>query len=174
MLVGINLLREGLDLPEVSLVAILDADKEGFLRSARSLIQTIGRAARNVNGTVILYADVITDSMRRAIDETNRRRTVQEALQPRARHHAADDQEGDPANPLVEIGEADYVTIPVAAEGEEEYRTAEDLSRAVARLRREMRDAAKDLEFERAAELRDRLQHLEAREIELRTGVRVS
>ena len=173
VLVGINLLREGLDIPEVSLVAVLDADKEGFLRSERSLIQTIGRAARNVNGTVILYADAITDSMRRAIDETNRRRTLQEEFN---REHGITPQTVKKAiqESLIEICEADYVTISVAAEGEEEYRTAEDLSRAVARLRREMRDAAKDLEFERAAELRDRLQHLEAREIELRTGVRVS
>jgi excinuclease ABC subunit B len=173
VLVGINLLREGLDIPEVSLVAVLDADKEGFLRSERSLIQTIGRAARNVNGTVILYADAVTDSMRRAIDETNRRRTLQEEFN---REHGITPQTVKKAiqESLIEVCEADYVTIPVAAEGEEEYRTAEDLSRAVARLRREMRDAAKDLEFERAAELRDRLQHLEAREIELRTGVRVS
>jgi excinuclease ABC subunit B len=173
VLVGINLLREGLDIPEVSLVAVLDADKEGFLRSERSLIQTIGRAARNVNGTVILYADAVTDSMRRAIDETNRRRTLQDQFN---REHGITPQTVKKAiqESLVEICEADYVTIPVAAEGEAEYRTAEDLSRAVARLRREMRDAAKDLEFERAAELRDRLQHLEAREIELRTGVRVS
>jgi excinuclease ABC subunit B len=173
VLIGINLLREGLDIPEVSLVAVLDADKEGFLRSARSLIQTIGRAARNVNGTVILYADAVTDSMRRAIDETNRRRTLQEQFN---REHGITPQTVKKAiqESLIEICEADYVTIPVAAEGEEEYRTAEDLTRAVARLRREMRDAAKDLEFERAAELRDRLQHLEAREIEMRTGVRVS
>ena len=173
VLVGINLLREGLDIPEVSLVAVLDADKEGFLRSERSLIQTIGRAARNVNGTVILYADAVTDSMRRAIDETDRRRTLQEEYN---REHGITPQTVKKAiqESLIEVCEADYVTIPVAAEGEEEYRTAEDLSRAVARLRREMRDAAKDLDFERAAELRDRLQHLEAREIELRTGVRVS
>jgi excinuclease ABC subunit B len=173
VLVGINLLREGLDIPEVSLVAVLDADKEGFLRSERSLIQTIGRAARNVNGTVILYADAVTDSMRRAIDETNRRRSLQEQFN---REHGITPQTVKKAiqESLIEVCEADYVTIPVAAEDEEEYRTAEDLSRAVARLRREMREAAKDLEFERAAELRDRLQHLEAREIELRTGVRVS
>jgi excinuclease ABC subunit B len=173
VLVGINLLREGLDIPEVSLVAVLDADKEGFLRSERSLIQTIGRAARNVNGTVILYADAVTDSMRRAIDETNRRRSLQEQYN---REHGITPQTVKKAiqESLIEICDADYVTVPIAAEGEEEYRTAEDLSRAVARLRREMRDAAKDLEFERAAELRDRLQHLEAREIELRTGVRVS
>jgi excinuclease ABC subunit B len=173
VLVGINLLREGLDIPEVSLVAVLDADKEGFLRSARSLIQTIGRAARNVNGTVILYADANTDSMRRALDETNRRRALQQQFN---QEHDITPQTVKKAiqESLIEVCEADYVTIPVAAEDEEEYRTAEDLARAVARLRREMRDAAKDLEFERAAELRDRLQHLEALEIELRTGVRVS
>jgi excinuclease ABC subunit B len=122
---------------------------------------------------VILYADTVTDSMRRAIDETNRRRHLQEQFN---REHGITPQTVKKAiqESLIEICDSDYVTIPVAAEGEEEYRTAEDLSRAVARLRREMRDAAKDLEFERAAELRDRLQHLEAREIELRTGVRVS
>ncbi len=95
VLVGVNLLREGLDLPEVSLVAILDADKEGFLRSGTSLIQTIGRAARNVNAEVILYADRVTDSMQRAIDETNRRRELQLRVQRRARHHAGDGEVGD-------------------------------------------------------------------------------
>ena len=95
VLVGINLLREGLDLPEVSLVAILDADKEGYLRSARSLIQTIGRAARNVEGKVIMYADAMTDSMREAIDETDRRRAQAGRVQRGARHHAAVDREGD-------------------------------------------------------------------------------
>jgi excinuclease ABC subunit B len=171
-LVGINLLREGLDIPEVSLVAVLDADKEGFLRSARSLIQTIGRAARNVNGTVILYADAVTDSMRRAIDETSRRRTLQEeynrerGITPRTVSKAIQES-------LIEICEADYVTVPIAAEEEESYRSADDLARAIAALRKEMREAAQALEFERAAELRDRLQHLEARELELRTGVAV-
>ena len=95
VLVGINLLREGLDLPEVSLVAILDADKEGFLRSEQSLIQTIGRAARNSSGKAILYADRITDSMKRAMGETERRRAIQEVLQSRERHHAADDYQAD-------------------------------------------------------------------------------
>jgi excinuclease ABC subunit B len=170
VLVGINLLREGLDIPEVSLVAVLDADKEGFLRSDRSLIQTIGRAARNVNGTVVLYADTVTDSMRRAIDETNRRRALQEEYN---RAHGITPQTIKKAiqESLIEACEADYVTVPVAAEQEEEYRTAEDLARGIARLRKEMREAAKELEFERAAELRDRLQHLEARELALRTGV---
>jgi excinuclease ABC subunit B len=173
VLVGINLLREGLDIPEVSLVAILDADKEGFLRSARSLIQTIGRAARNVNGTVILYGDSVTDSMRHAIGETDRRR----ALQGEFNHqHGITPQTVKKAiqESLIEACEADYVTVPIAAEEEAEYRTAEDVARAAARLRKEMREAAQELEFERAAELRDRLQHLEARELELRTGVRVS
>jgi excinuclease ABC subunit B len=173
VLVGINLLREGLDIPEVSLVAVLDADKEGFLRSARSLVQTIGRAARNVNGTVILYADTVTDSMRRAIGETNRRRALQEEYN---REHGVTPQTVKKAiqESLIEACEADYVTVPVAAEEEEDYRSAEDLARAIARLRKEMREAAQALEFEHAAELRDRLQHLEARELEMRTGVAVS
>jgi len=173
VLVGINLLREGLDIPEVSLVAVLDADKEGFLRSARSLIQTIGRASRNVNGTVILYADSVTDSMRHAIDETNRRRALQQEFN---REHGITPQTVKKAiqESLIEHCDADYVTVPIAAEEEEGYRTAEDVARAVARLRKEMREAAQELEFERAAELRDRLQQLEARELEMRTGVPVS
>jgi len=173
VLVGINLLREGLDIPEVSLVGVLDADKEGFLRSARSLIQTIGRASRNVNGTVILYADTVTDSMRRAIDETDRRRALQEKYN---REHGITPQTIRKAiqESLIDVCEADYVTVPVAAEEEEEYRSAEDVAKAVATLRKQMRAAAQELEFERAAELRDRLQHLEARELELRNGVRAS
>jgi excinuclease ABC subunit B len=173
VLVGINLLREGLDIPEVSLVGVLDADKEGFLRSTRSLVQTIGRAARNVNGTVILYADAMTHSMRSAIDETDRRRTLQgeynrlHAITPQTVRKAIQES-------LIEVCEADYVTVPVAAEEEEEYRSAEDVARAIASLRKQMRAAAQELEFERAAELRDRLQHLEARELELRNGVRAS
>jgi excinuclease ABC subunit B len=173
VLVGINLLREGLDIPEVSLVAVLDADKEGFLRSARSLIQTIGRAARNVNGTVIFYADSVTDSMRSAIGETDRRRALQEKYN---REHGITPQTVRKAiqESLIDVCEADYVTVPVAAEEEEEYRSAEDVAKAVAALRKQMRAAAQELEFERAAELRDRLQHLEARELELRNGVRAS
>jgi excinuclease ABC subunit B len=163
VLVGINLLREGLDLPEVSLVAILDADKEGYLRSTRSLIQTIGRAARNVNGTVLMYADTITDSMRRAIDETNRRRAVQKAyneehgITPQTIQKAIGDS-------LVIACEGDYVTVPVeddaAAGGPVDPKV---LAREIATLRGEMRDAARALEFERAAELRDRLRTLESR-----------
>jgi excinuclease ABC subunit B len=173
VLVGINLLREGLDIPEVSLVGVLDADKEGFLRSARSLIQTIGRAARNVNGTVILYADAVTDSMRSAIDETERRRALQEEYN---RRHGITPQTVRKAiqESLIEVFEADYVTVPVAAEEQEEYRSAEEVARAIASLRKQMRAAAQELEFERAADLRDRLQHLEARELELRNGVRAS
>ena len=120
VLVGINLLREGLDLPEVSLVAILDADKEGFLRSERSLIQTIGRAARNVFGTVILYADSMTDSMKRAIDETERRRRLQAAFNKK---HGITPQSIIKAlgSPLIKIYEADYVDIPIAAEKAAKY-----------------------------------------------------
>lgn len=152
VLVGINLLREGLDIPEVSLVAILDADKEGYLRSTRSLIQTIGRAARNVNGRVLLYADGITDSMRRAIDETNRRREIQAKYNE---DHGITPESVQKAigSPLVEIYEADYATVSLPEEsGGDEANVAE--------LRREMHEAAEALEFERAAELRDRIQQL--------------
>jgi len=167
VLVGINLLREGLDLPEVSLVAILDADKEGYLRSERSLIQTIGRAARNVNGTVILYADGITQSMRAAIDETDRRRAVQERYNE---EHGITPQTIQKAisAPLIEAAEADYVDLAAVAEAPEKYVPLADIPKRVAALRKEMRAAAADLEFERAAELRDEIQRLQARELELR------
>ena len=161
VLVGINLLREGLDLPEVSLVAILDADKEGYLRSSRSLIQTIGRAARNVNGTVIMYADAITDSMRNALDETARRRAVQRAynaehdITPRTIVKAIGD-------PLVAIAEADYVEVPLDEDdAPEEWPALEEIPRVVDRLRKEMKQASNALDFERAAELRDRIVALE-------------
>jgi excinuclease ABC subunit B len=169
VLVGINLLREGLDLPEVSLVAILDADKEGFLRSDRSLIQTIGRAARNVAGRVILYADSITDSMKRAIDETNRRRRLQGAFNE---EHGITPQTivKSLGSPLVKIYEADYVNIPLAAEKPAKYGLA-DLSRKILQLRKEMKKAAENLEFERAAELRDQIRELEERELALREPV---
>ena len=166
VLVGINLLREGLDLPEVSLVAILDADKEGFLRSERSLIQTIGRAARNVKGTVILYADTMTDSMKRAIDETNRRRRLQaefnkkHGITPKTVVHAL-------GTPMVEAYETDYVTVSVAAEREERYRP-DEISRMVQQLKKEMKQAAAQLDFEKAAELRDRIKELQEREIGLK------
>jgi excinuclease ABC subunit B len=162
VLVGINLLREGLDLPEVSLVGILDADKEGYLRSTRSLIQTIGRAARNVNGLVIMYADHVTDSMRRAIDETNRRREIQRryneenGITPESIRKAI-------GSPLIEVYEADYATVPAHAPDElaAGHVAADDVPRIAAELRQAMREAAEALDFERAAELRDRLRALE-------------
>jgi excinuclease ABC subunit B len=162
VLVGINLLREGLDLPEVSLVAILDADKEGYLRSERSLVQTIGRAARNIHGTVLMYADVVTDSMRKAIDETNRRRAVQQAYN---REHGITPQTVQKAiaDPLAAICEADYLTVPMADEEGVETLAPAEVAGRVADLRREMREAAKQLEFERAAEIRDRIRALETR-----------
>ncbi len=154
VLVGINLLREGLDIPEVSLVAILDADKEGYLRSTRSLIQTIGRAARHVNGRVFLYADRITDSMRRALDETSRRREIQRLYNV---EHGITPESVKKAigSPLVEVYEADYSTVSLSGGGEAGAETT-----SVVELRREMREAAEALEFERAAELRDRIQQL--------------
>jgi excinuclease ABC subunit B len=170
VLVGINLLREGLDLPEVSLVAILDADKEGYLRSERSLIQTIGRAARNVNGTVLMYADAVTDSMRRAIDETNRRRAVQHEYN---RAHGIVPQTIQKAigESLQTVCEADYLTVPLARESAEEpMLDAADLVERVGELRKEMREAARQLEFERAAELRDRIRALETRALGLDPG----
>jgi excinuclease ABC subunit B len=166
VLVGINLLREGLDLPEVSLVAILDADKEGFLRSDRSLIQTIGRAARNVYGTVILYADSITDSMKRAIDETERRRHLQGAFN---RKHGITPQSiiKSLGSPLVKIYDADYADVPMAAETSAKY-GATELPRVIRKLQKEMREAAQRLEFEAAAELRDRIRELQNQELALR------
>jgi excinuclease ABC subunit B len=167
VLVGINLLREGLDLPEVSLVAVLDADKEGFLRSERSLIQTMGRAARNVNGTVILYADIMTQSMKRAIDETNRRRRLQSAFNKKNRITPQTIVKSL-GTPLVQVYEADYVTVPMALEGEEEYLTLNMIPRRIEHLKKEMRQAAANLEFEKAAELRDQIRNLQEREIGLR------
>jgi excinuclease ABC subunit B len=160
VLVGINLLREGLDIPEVSLVAILDADKEGFLRSTRSLIQTIGRAARNVGGEVILYADRETDSVRETLDETNRRREIQ---------HAYNEEHGITPTTIVKqiaslrdsIWEQDYVTVPKSALAEAKIPTHE-LPELIDGLRREMRAAARELAFERAAEIRDQIRALEA------------
>src|ERR671915_780901 len=146
VLVGINLLREGLDLPEVSLVAILDADKEGFLRSAGALIQTSGRAARNLNGRVIMYADVMTESMRAAINETERRRTRQHAYNQK---HGITPQSIIKAlgSPLIKIYEADYVDIPMAAENSAKY-GATELPRMIRKLQKEMKEAAQRLEFE--------------------------
>jgi excinuclease ABC subunit B len=163
VLVGINLLREGLDLPEVSLVAILDADKEGFLRSDRSLIQTMGRAARNASGKAILYADKITNSMRRAIDETQRRRAIQQeynaehGITPRTIVKSIEAT-------LVTAYEADYFKIPLNLDELEDY-TRANIKETIARLEGEMREAAKRMEFERAAELRDRVKYLREREL---------
>jgi len=153
VLVGINLLREGLDLPEVSLVAILDADKEGFLRSETSLIQTIGRAARNAEGTVIMYADTVTGSMRRAIDETNRRRSKQSAY--------------NEAHGIVPktIKKAVHEVIEATVyEAETKEREVESREALLARLTEEMKRAAKELRFEDAAKLRDKIKRMEAEE----------
>jgi excinuclease ABC subunit B len=161
VLVGVNLLREGLDLPEVSLVAILDADKEGFLRSTGSLIQTMGRAARHLNGRAVLYADVFTDSMRRAIDETNRRRTIQQ--QYNEENNITPQSIIKPIDmSLVAIAEGDYVTVPVEPEDPIEEMTPEQREKFIGELEASMRDAAKKFEFEKAAELRDRIKMLKS------------
>lgn len=158
-LIGINLLREGLDLPEVSLVAILDADKEGFLRSTTSLIQTIGRAARHINGKAILYADAVTGSMRAAIEETNRRRAEQRRFNEE--NGITPQSIVKPLDPdLVRIYEGDYYEMPVISEEVKNYHSAEDLELEIQRLEKEMRQAAKEFEFEKAAALRDQARKL--------------
>ena len=159
---AINLLREGLDIPEVSLVAILDADKEGYLRSERSLIQTTGRAARNVRGTVIMYGDKITFSMQKAIDETMRRRRIQAAYNKRNNVTPQSVQKAL-SSPFIKIYEADYVDIdiPAVAEEGQEYMSPQQLAKLVEQTRKDMQKAAAALEFEEAATLRDRLQALE-------------
>ncbi len=159
VLVGINLLREGLDLPEVSLVAVLDADKEGFLRSAGALIQTMGRAARHVRGRAVLYADRMTESMRRAIDETERRRRVQEAynqehgITPASIVKHIDDV-------LSSVYERDYLTVPAVDDDRQVFRSRADLNRKIAELEQGMKAAAANLEFEKAAGLRDQVRRL--------------
>jgi excinuclease ABC subunit B len=165
VLVGINLLREGLDLPEVSLVAILDADKEGFLRSEQSLIQTIGRAARNARGKAILYADRITDSMKRAMEETQRRRAIQEVFN---RENGITPQTiiKPIEATLITASEADYFKMPTEVDQIEDY-SPQNLEATIARLEVEMRAAAKRFEFEKAAELRDRIKVLRDRELQL-------
>jgi len=163
-LIGINLLREGLDLPEVSLVAILDADKEGFLRSAGSLIQTMGRAARHLNGRAILYADVMTASMRRAIEETTRRRNLQRTyneannITPQSIIKAIDSN-------LIRIAEADYVTVPLEPEEEVAEIPPEQMEKYLADLEERMREAARKFDFKQAAAFRDRVKELRARSI---------
>ncbi|HEY6903904.1 MAG TPA: excinuclease ABC subunit UvrB, partial [Candidatus Acidoferrales bacterium] len=164
VLIGINLLREGLDLPEVSLVAILDADKEGYLRSATSLIQSMGRCARHLEGRAILYADRMTDSMRQAIGETNRRRAKQQAynrennITPQSIVKSVDMQ-------LARIVEADYVTVPADDTVIGEITNEEQLQKAIVQLETQMREAAKNFEFERAAALRDRIRALKQRDL---------
>ncbi len=165
VLIGINLLREGLDLPEVSLVAILDADKEGFLRSAGSLIQTVGRAARNINGKAILYADVMTDSIRQALAETNRRREKQtryneeNGITPQSIVKPVD-------MTLAAIVEADYVPLPEITD--EELASPDQLEQLISGLEKQMREAAKQFEFEKAAQLRDRIKALKEKEGSIR------
>jgi len=172
VLIGINLLREGLDIPEVSLVAILDADKEGFLRSEVSLVQTIGRAARNVNGRVILYADSVTESMRRALSETDRRREIQRRYNE-ANGITPQSVKSNIRDLSMAVYEADYVTVPVEGDGAE-YQP-EQIPAIVAELEKEMRRASEALEFEKAAQLRDRILGMKDLELGVRrntTGVR--
>jgi excinuclease ABC subunit B len=165
VMIGINLLREGLDIPEVALVAVLDADKEGYLRSETSLIQTCGRAARNINGRVIMYADKETGSMQRALGEMNRRRKKQlqynkkHKITPRSVEKAIPDL-------LASIYERDYVTVPMAAEAEDLYVPAIELPKTISKLRKAMKEAASKMDFEKAAEYRDRIKALEHRQIE--------
>ena len=166
VLIGINLLREGLDLPEVSLVAILDADKEGFLRSFRSLIQTAGRAARHVSGEVIMYADVITNSIKQAIDETERRRKIQMEYN-KANNITPEGIKKGIYDVLSDIAERDYYTVPLVKEGEAEYIPDSELPAIIKSLEKEMRDSAKNMEFEKAAKLRDRIKALKERGIEV-------
>jgi excinuclease ABC subunit B len=163
VLIGINLLREGLDLPEVSLVAVLDADKEGFLRSSGSLIQTIGRCARNLHGRAVLYADTITDSMRQAIDETNRRRAIQEAynlengITPQSIVRPLEMS-------LARIVEADYPELAAEADALPEFKSQDELDQFIQKLEAEMREQAKRFEFEKAAKLRDTIKELRTKE----------
>ena len=166
VLVGINLLREGLDIPEVSLVAILDADKEGFLRSKRSLIQTSGRAARNVAGQVIMYADKITGGIQACLEETERRREIQKRYNEQ---HGITPETIKKSinNILASVYEADYVTVPVVREEIKEYVSVGDIPALIKKLKKEMQGAAKNLEFEKAAEIRDRIKELSNVEMEI-------
>jgi len=164
VLIGINLLREGLDLPEVSLVAVLDADKEGFLRSSGSLIQTIGRCARNLNGRAILYADVMTDSMKKAIDETDRRRAIQESYN-QANGITPESIVRPLEMSLASVIEADYADLTaIEADGIPELRSQEELDSYIGKLESDMREAAKRFEFEKAAKLRDTIKELRTKE----------
>jgi excinuclease ABC subunit B len=164
VLVGVNLLREGLDLPEVSLVAIVDADKEGFLRSATSLIQTMGRAARNINGEVILYADTVTDSMRYAMNECERRRSIQE--QYNTKHHITPSSiKKEIRDVLTSVYEKDYYTVPLAAESQETY-SIEQLDTIIKNLENEMYQASEKLEYEKAIIIRDKIKRLKKQYIQ--------
>ena len=165
VLVGINLLREGLDIPEVSLVAIFDADKEGFLRSETSLIQTCGRAARNVNGRVIMYADSLTGSMERAISEMERRREHQVEYNLKNGITPESVKKGIKGI-ITSVYESDYVTIPKAKESDLDYIPLKEIAAIIKSLKKEMRSASASLEFEKAAELRDRIKELELMEME--------
>jgi excinuclease ABC subunit B len=176
VLVGVNLLREGLDLPEVSLVAILDADKEGFLRNEKSLTQTAGRAARNVDGFVIFYADKMTESMQRTIDETNRRRekqiayNIEHSITPTtiiksreqvfAQGSVLDIKGYDPSNPYALQHDAELVQSKVAEE-QETYKTIPQIEKAISKTKKEMEKAARDLDFIEAARLRDEMFRLQ-------------
>jgi excinuclease ABC subunit B len=165
-LIGINLLREGLDIPEVSLVAILDADKEGYLRSATSLVQTSGRAARNVRGEVIMYADKMTDSMRFALGEMERRRVTQAAYN--VEHNITPESiRSSIRDVLRSVEERDYYTVEAEAQ-DDGLESPEAIAVAIKRMESEMKDAAKRLDFERAAELRDRLRGLRKRDLSVR------
>jgi excinuclease ABC subunit B len=167
-LIGINLLREGLDLPEVSLVAILDADKEGFLRSTTSLIQTVGRAARHINGRAILFADRITDSIRSAIDETSRRRAAQQRYNEE--NNITPQSVIKPLDPeLVRIYEGDYYELPEVAEEAIRYSSPEEFETEIRRLESEMKAAAKEFEFEKAAAIRDQIKKLKKLEMDFST-----
>jgi excinuclease ABC subunit B len=163
VLIGINLLREGLDLPEVSLVAILDADKEGFLRSSGSLIQTIGRCARNLNGRAVLYADRMTDSMKKAIDETDRRRAIQVAYN-RDNGITPESIIRPLEMSLAGVIDADYTDLTSESEGMPEFKSQEELNAYIARLESDMRESAKRFEFEKAAKLRDTIKELRTKE----------
>jgi len=163
VLIGINLLREGLDLPEVSLVAVLDADKEGFLRSSGSLIQTVGRCARNLRGRAILYADTVTDSMRQAIDETERRRAIQRVYNEE--HGITPESIVRPLDmSLVAVTDADYIDLTGDVDGIPEFHSQAELDTYIAKLENEMREAAKRFEFEQAAKLRDQVKELRSKE----------
>jgi excinuclease ABC subunit B len=163
-LIGINLLREGLDLPEVSLVAILDADKEGYLRSGTSLIQTAGRAARNLNGEVIMYADRVTRSMTETIKETERRRTLQAAYN--AEHGITPETIRSSIRDLLQtVYERDYYTVEVEAPAHETFASPADVERRIGELDAQMKDAARRLDFEQAAELRDRIRALRRQQV---------